>query len=49
MKRPRYADPVLLTITEDLPLGTFGPLYIRPRDRASPKRLVLQYRPSTAL
>jgi len=48
MKRPDSADPVLLTITEDLPPEKFDPLYIRPRGRASPKRLVLRHRPSTA-
>jgi hypothetical protein len=48
MKRPGSADPVLPTITEDLPLATFVPLYIRHQGRASPERLVLRDRPSTA-
>jgi hypothetical protein len=40
MKRPDSADPVLPTITEDLPPKTFGPLYIRHQNRASPERLI---------
>ena len=48
MKRPSSADPVLPIITEDLPLATFVPLYIRHQGRASPERLVLRDRPSTA-
>ena len=48
MKRSDSADPVLPIITVDLPPVTFVPLYIRHQDRASPERLVLRHRPSTA-
>jgi hypothetical protein len=40
MKRPDTADPVLLTIIEDLSPDMFDPLYIRHWGSASPERLV---------
>jgi hypothetical protein len=42
MKRPDSADPVLLTITEDLPPDMCGLLYIRHWGSASPERLVFR-------